>query len=796
MSKKLSLKISDYQSTLSGLETIENVPLDILNALIDSDLIRDEQELTELKNLKKKVLRERLKVSYKQADYKFGRNFAVKSISLGCKRRIIRHTLMKNLYQDIDMVNCHATILQQLCKSNEIACPQLDEYINNRDELLQSVKEDYNVDRDQAKKLFIILLFYGTFDTWKKDEELDETIEPSKYIIALTNELKTIGNTIIVENPKEVELCKKLKKKNPKGSVVSLLLQSIEDHILGIIYDKLGRPKNVILSFDGLAVLLSDFPDINLKDIEQEITNKTNFKMELIIKELSHAVDPTTLKPEESLTLKNDLMAIHFERLNKEYSKIKSVEAFAYKSWDGEVKFMTKSALVNQEMDCAPMVRIMKFNNTKSEEVLQEVRIIDEWLLDCNKPKFEDIGVYPHDQECPTTHYNTWTPFLASTYEECPEDECIDELEFLLNHMLILCNHEEVIYNYFIRWFGQMLKYPSTKTNAPTFISEEGAGKGSLFELFRRVLGDSKVLETTKPDLVLGQFNDLLVNAFLVIFNEIERKQLVEHAGSLKSFITDKSVQINGKGKKSFKMLSLHRALSATNSETGGAINPHINDRRNVLIRCSDELCNNIEYFKKFYSIINNKQVIRKFYDYCYNLDGLEKLELPPKTEHHKILIEGNVCHVKAFMKENVYSWSAQNIEDKEIMPITLYNDFKSYIESNGFKYETNTVHLSRKIGLLKIPHTKGKSKGSRCIRFNVDELITYFGLVRNEECKLIVEEIVVEDNEPQIKILDKIVLERPKNMLVLPKDTKEFVNEFITAGAYDDIDIIDLLLM
>jgi len=362
--------------------------------------------------------------------------------------------------------------------------------------------------------------------------------------------------------------------------------------------------------------------------------------------------------------------------------------------------------------------------------------------------------------------------------------------------MLILCNHEEVIYNYFIRWFGQMLKYPSTKTNAPTFISEEGAGKGSLFELFRRVLGDSKVLETTKPDLVLGQFNDLLVNAFLVIFNEIERKQLVEHAGSLKAFITDKSVQINGKGKKSFKMLSLHRALSATNSLTGGAINPHINDRRNVIIRCSDELCNNVEYFKKFYSIINNKQVIRKFYDYCYNLDGLEKLELPPKTEHHKILIGGNVCHVKEFMKENVYSWSAQNIEDKEIMPITLYNDFKSYIESNGFKYETNTVHLSRKIGLLKIPHTKGKSKGSRCIRFNVDELITYFGLVRNEECKLIVEEIIAEDNEPQIKILDKIVLERPKNMLVLPKDTKEFVNEFITADAYDDIDIIDLLLM
>jgi len=293
MSKKLSLKISNYQSTLSGLDTIENVSKDLLTAIIDSDLIRDQQEMTTLKNYDKKILRNRVKVAYKQVDYNFGRNFATKSMSLGCMRKAIRHTLMKQAgYQDIDMVNCHATILQQLCKSNNMQCPELDKYINNRDELLQAVKDLYNVDRDQAKKLFIILLFYGNFNTWKKDEELDATLEESDYITALTNELKIIGNTIIVENPKEFELCKKLKKKNPKGSVVSLLLQSIEDHILGIIYNKLGRPKNVILSFDGLAILIEEFSNIDLKPIEEEITIQTNFEMQLIIKELSYAVEP------------------------------------------------------------------------------------------------------------------------------------------------------------------------------------------------------------------------------------------------------------------------------------------------------------------------------------------------------------------------------------------------------------------------------------------------------------------------------------------------------------------------
>ena len=70
---RLSFKISDYQSNLSGLDTIENVSKDLLTAIIDSDLVKDQQELTGLKNYDKKILKNRVKISYKQVDYNFGR---------------------------------------------------------------------------------------------------------------------------------------------------------------------------------------------------------------------------------------------------------------------------------------------------------------------------------------------------------------------------------------------------------------------------------------------------------------------------------------------------------------------------------------------------------------------------------------------------------------------------------------------------------------------------------------------------------------------------------------------------
>jgi hypothetical protein len=707
-----------------------------------------------------------LEVYYKPNKNKIGRLEAELSLCDECS--IIRSAVC-NMYWDIDGINMGYQIFYQVYTfktSTNPKAPQLatiKNFIDNREYWTNLVHDSYfklfdkdNLEVKKAiKELFIRLLNSGSVKKWKTDYGVNDMSKMIPMIGALDKEIKAATKMLFDYLPEF-----KKKSKNSEKDTISHFIYETEKKCVEQLYIALGCPETYMYCKDGLMVLKSEFSQRKIEEIIEQV-KETIFctyaiLIDFKIKPMDQEIEISELTPREAKGYE-----LHKEHFEQKYCKIKDLILFPFKSTKGEIKFHTEKQLIGAERDFCGKVDKLLIND-KGEEVIRQVRFIEEWLDDPTKKKYDDVEIYPSDiaHTCPDNIYNLWTPFLAESYEPCPEDECIDDLEFLLNHILILCNHEKEIYNYFIRWFGQMLKYPSVKTTAPTFISEEGAGKGSLFELFRRVLGDKIVLETTNPEKVVGKFNILILNAFLVIFNELEQHKIKQYGGDIKGFITDKSIQIEGKGTNAFQALSFHRLLNATNGETGGALNPHKHDRRNAYIRCSDELCNNKEYFSKFYDCINNTKLIRKFYDYCYNLDGLDKLELPPRTAHHKVLIDGNTCKVKEFIKECVFSWSAQGLVNYEIMPITLYNNFKGYIESNGFKYETNTVHLVRKIGLLKIPNSKGKSKGSRYISFNIEELIKYFNLVRNAENALIVEEIEDEDDKP-LERLEKIILPR-----------------------------------
>ena len=62
--------------------------------------------------------------------------------------KVIRGFLMTHT-TDIDMKNCHPTILYYLCRKHKLECPNLEYYIQHRDEVLAKFQ-----DRDTAKDLF------------------------------------------------------------------------------------------------------------------------------------------------------------------------------------------------------------------------------------------------------------------------------------------------------------------------------------------------------------------------------------------------------------------------------------------------------------------------------------------------------------------------------------------------------------------------------------------------------------------------------------------------------------------
>ena len=125
-------------------------------------------------------------------------------------RKEIRHTLLKDLYVDIDIVNCHPTLLYQMCKKNNIECEYLNQYINNRDNILNETMQFYDVSKDCAKRLFIQLIYFGSFKSWCLENNINNNVQ-LEFIDNFKNEINLIGKIIISYNNKLVKAVQKYK---------------------------------------------------------------------------------------------------------------------------------------------------------------------------------------------------------------------------------------------------------------------------------------------------------------------------------------------------------------------------------------------------------------------------------------------------------------------------------------------------------------------------------------------------------------------------------------------------------
>jgi hypothetical protein len=157
--------------------------------------------------------------------------------------------------------------------------------------------------------------------------------------------------------------------------------------------------------------------------------------------------------------------------------------------------------------------------------------------------------------------------------------------------------------------------------------------------LFLALFGRNNFYQTSNPSRdVWGNFNSQMINAFFVNLNELSKKDTVESQGKIKGLITDTSLTINAKGKDQFEMNSYHRFIITTNKEDPIATSQ--DDRRNIIIRTSDELIGNKEYFNKLHTLLDDVNVIRTCYDYFKsipNLDKFNEIEIP-KTEYQSNL--------------------------------------------------------------------------------------------------------------------------------------------------------------
>jgi hypothetical protein len=683
--------------------------------------------------------------------YNIGRFYPNESISPISISRHIKHTLFHYLnWIDLDMVKGHASIIYNVSKKNNIKLTFFEQYLENSNnifkELIDYYAKDDKLTQDNVKDIFNIAIYGGSHKTWlesisKVSIEL-KTEKEHPFVTGFITDCKRVIDLVYLNNS---ELTNKIKgnledEHKLKNRTMSYWCGTIENEIIYICYKFLIKknviePRNCVLEFDGLCFKRNEEHDetfLNniLYDLNDKIVKDTGFNIKMswkkyksihihqdIIDDVNEYYSNTT--PIKYHTF-NEL-AIEFE---KSHCKIKNKGVFV-KHDNNKIIVLSKSMLLIAYENIVYYKSEKKLNN----QIIVECNFIKDWLR--NNPKqrcYEDIECYPPGTNCPPNFFNTWTPFsmeLVNTYEHKEES-----LKTILHHIKILCNHEEHIYDYFIKWIAQMIQYPSVKTICPVFISEEGAGKGVLIKLFREMLGNDKVFESTQPERdVWGDFNNKMANSFLVNLNELSKKDTINCDGRIKALITDPMLTINDKGVSKYEIKSYHRFIITTNNED--PIKTSDDDRRKIIIRSSDEKCKNKHYFDNIYESLKDVNVIKTCYEYFNSIPDMDKfnLLLLPTTSYH--------THLKELSKSPIDQWlydfvvNNGDLEEVKETSGNIYNSFLEWCRNNNIDYKVSNIEFSVRLkqtkvkGIMKGPNTK---RGKTLI-FDIKELKTFLNI-------------------------------------------------------------------
>ena len=297
----LSFNVSPQPNVLDGITLNERIDRSTLIKLINSTLLKETfnnamariyaNEKTQLTAYMSLLVNGTVPVTYKRNENNpYGRSNPEKALGLFPIRREIRHTLASLLMVDLDIKNCHPEMLLQICRAEGYHCPELEDYVANRQVFFDQGIDAYGCSQEEIKRLFIIYLYAGGFDNWASDLDVSkcrpdivneysskitelETFRLFRESIAPLHRRIAEANPHLCEIVSNIKLEKGIHQYNLNGSVCSFVLQEYEIRVLEQLF--LYCSQNDLIE-NGVCVLCADGLMIQRKHYTPELLDTFN----------------------------------------------------------------------------------------------------------------------------------------------------------------------------------------------------------------------------------------------------------------------------------------------------------------------------------------------------------------------------------------------------------------------------------------------------------------------------------------------------------------------------------------
>lgn len=707
-------------------------------------------------------------VKYKQYN-KVGRYYADKGLSLQGLPRNIRQTICSEYYVDIDIENCHPSILRHICNVYNIECPILSSYVDNRKKFL----EENNVD-----KTTIIKLINGNKSEMKKNNVSDTLWEfYNDEILRIRDGIISIHMDAYL---KHISYRNNVKKKpyNYRGSFLSIVMSDYESQILNALLSFFGDDENAVLCFDGLMLKKGEY---DIKGAEKMIYDKFNINLKIKVKPFNEIIDMSRFNILPYVKYNTDNYDDYREFVNK------TIYKGLFNEWVYNCIYLidnhSKTFLItkNMDTDIVSNEKSIKYQEVYAKELIQSLDVYcnisnplysreknNEYneLNKKNKAKYEDmdmvneyhyrrigskdgaltdiicsrmlkkytsIDFYPYLKRNgePNMHgkFNNFTGFPMDNLEL---DNTLKDFEDSLLYKHIrdeLMDGNIGEFNHFLDHIADMVQDPvNIKGNAHLFYTRQGMGKGMLGVFMTNLLGQQHVISIGNIDNFFGRFNCDQVHKILKIFEEVSDKGgAIKNHDLLKDAIVKDTERIEPKGINPYPSRHCARHWFYTNNEN--AIFVEGDDRRFTVHKANNRYANNLEYFKPIWDEVRNIAFCRKAFEFfatrkyeTHNV--LRPFENKFKIEQKKLNMPLGLKFIIDFVENNFYNL---NIYEDKIMARDFHGAFKTFCDGNGYRYHTGSFKTQiKKINM--IPSRMRFEKSTlQCYKVGVEDLTINF---------------------------------------------------------------------
>lgn len=748
--------------------------------LIENGIL-DDKEITQLTKYIKKVKNigddniGKVEVDYKKSigSKGKGRLYARGGLSLQSFKKGIRHYLADDIYWDVDMVNAHPVILLKICQNKGFCCNYIKQYVDNREFYINELMELTQCGRKQIKELYLSTLNLKDPNRWCIEYGI--LTELPEHIIGFYNECKKIALNLwesekelkkIVETKKIVE--NHPNKQNKYAQLLSHYLQIEENEILRIICDKFDDLEYEVdvLVFDGCMVRKCD-KNINeaLTECEDAIQDATGYDIKLLVKAMNEPLtleeddfdlDEFEIPPERKLKWdKSYLLSLKNKKsqntylMRKKYNEVFSAKVLRPKPMYvvfekgasvGDIDILTDSDMKE---------RLKGIPSGIKNVAGKDISFYEVWTEDPEQLQYNRFAFHPYnvkDEQEPPDIYNLFkgfSPYIDYPYNPDERDTLLKPFFKLTN---IMADNNPDVYNYLIHYIANIVKKPRDRPPVIIILNgNQGTGKSLWVKAVRFLVGLDLSISSSKIKDFVGDHSEGFYRKLFVNINESEGKDMFQHLGKIKEFVSEKEITINPKHLRPFKIENFAYMVVNSNSDNPFVLDVKSKERRVVMQRVSDEWLNkSTNFWEKMWEYFERPDFISALYDYLMSVDvenfdfrkrpitkayiDLVRLYRPSECLWFQNFIQ--MCKWNMFYEDedDLYIPNKKEDDPKYETSINLnmkgmYDDFKLYTKEHRLHDETKT------------PSFKSFENKIRSLHLPLDVIRTQSGVVKIKFC-------------------------------------------------------------